>query len=226
MKNFDIIERYLNGEMSPEEKAGFEERLQQDPDFNAEYRKHLEVYDALKDKDVLKLREKLNKIVKESRKRKRGTSFGRNRLSLYWFTASAALILILFTLFLIFVINPEGKDRQFAQSESQVTSQSELPESYFELKELITRGEEADSWQPADSTIFSYGEPIVFRFASEADPSFVLEVYHSTGELIYKEGSGPGSTLSMIEPLKKGTYYYKVRSGDSLRYIGYFIINR
>jgi hypothetical protein len=220
MKYFDEIEKYLNGEMDAAARKNFEQRLRQDPELRDAYKNHLEVYDAIKDRDLIDFREKLEKIGKAQQKKGRGKGKPRNRMLLYWISGAAAMALLALVFYLVFGLRL-NHNKQFA-NEGDGTRDINLPESYFELKRMLTRGQ--GSWLPADSTIFSYGEKITFRFGVEPDSNLLVEIFKSPGARIYSEKTGSGPTISMMKPLEDGIYYYKVKRSDSLLYIGYFIV--
>jgi hypothetical protein len=64
-KEFDKIERYLSGELAPEERAAFERTLAQDADLALEVEKHRLEHDVMRALLVADLREKSVSWVKE-----------------------------------------------------------------------------------------------------------------------------------------------------------------
>lgn len=58
-EQFELIERYLNGELSTPELSAFESRLQADPLFNEEVKQHRAVHDLVIDQGLLELKAKM-----------------------------------------------------------------------------------------------------------------------------------------------------------------------
>ncbi len=60
---FDLIERYLNGEMPVKEQTEFEDLLRADKELMNEFLFRRKINEAISEDDIMKLREKLNEIV-------------------------------------------------------------------------------------------------------------------------------------------------------------------
>ena len=60
---FELTDKYLDAELSEDEVSDFEMQMQIDSDLADELSLHLDVKQALEEKDVINLREKLNQIV-------------------------------------------------------------------------------------------------------------------------------------------------------------------
>lgn len=62
-KKLELIERYLEGEMSVREQAEFENLLRSDPDLKKEYLLRKEIYEAVAEDDIINLRSNLDEII-------------------------------------------------------------------------------------------------------------------------------------------------------------------
>lgn len=65
METTRIIEHYLDGTLSVEERKNLEERSERDPEFNALVLLHKEVNESIKDRDLYTLKQLLEKIDKD-----------------------------------------------------------------------------------------------------------------------------------------------------------------
>lgn len=84
--NIDLFESYLNGELTENDKAEFEARLQEDPDFEASFQLFKDGIQAIKNAGF---RQDIRYVI-EGHKRKNTASTGG-----YWFGGIAASILVL-----------------------------------------------------------------------------------------------------------------------------------
>ena len=91
-KNFEIIEKYIDGELEGKELLNFKELLSTDPDIKRDYNLSLEINNSIIEDDVMALRETLNYMYTEESKVKRIPSVFTNR-RFYYAAASAALLI-------------------------------------------------------------------------------------------------------------------------------------
>ena len=71
MKNHNlIIEKFIENELDGEQLKWFQEQLRTNPHFVKQYKLHLEVNEAIKENNVMELREKLDKIYQAEIKKK------------------------------------------------------------------------------------------------------------------------------------------------------------
>ncbi len=85
---FERIERYMQGEMTEQEKSAFEAEIATNPDLQREMEKHKELVDALKDQEILDFRRKIQTI--EGKEKAQARSL-RKRLMRF----AAAIVLII-----------------------------------------------------------------------------------------------------------------------------------
>lgn len=94
MDKFEILERYILNELSPEERTEIEERLESDPDFQAQYEQMKDLIIAIESHS---LRESLKDrmIQPNSGEQVKNTPINTQRSKIYWILAAAASILII-----------------------------------------------------------------------------------------------------------------------------------
>ncbi len=107
---YELIEKYLNGELTGSELASFEESLLTDPNLQEEVALHKGLHDFISNEAEMKLRSQLAVADRESRKGK-VISFNMKFLAV-----AASIIVIFFTgYFLLNTKNNDGK-KLFAQN--------------------------------------------------------------------------------------------------------------
>jgi tetratricopeptide (TPR) repeat protein len=90
------IDEYLNGNLQEGAVASFEDELMMNPGLAAELSLNIEINDAVGEKDIMSLRERLQAISKEEREsgtEKRGFITSR-RKQIIWYAAASIILLI------------------------------------------------------------------------------------------------------------------------------------
>jgi len=91
MDNFEVIERYIDGELEGNELLNFEKLLSTNDEIKHNYNLSLEVNKSIEEDDVIALRETMNYMYNEETKVKRiPTVF--NKRKVYYAAASIALL--------------------------------------------------------------------------------------------------------------------------------------
>jgi tetratricopeptide (TPR) repeat protein len=122
LSDFDIIERYLEGELHGEELEEFESRIISDPEFASEVKLHRDLEDFLRKKsDYIKKREQLEKIYQEVIVQKRKTTEASDKpakshyIKLYYKIAAVIVLLIGVATLLFFILRPTKNEKLYAQ---------------------------------------------------------------------------------------------------------------
>ncbi len=111
---FELLERYIEGEVTPEEQKSIRQRIKNDPEFQKEYELRLGINNAIKEKNIMQLRYKLSMIHDQEIKESAGTVYQIFRRN--WHLAAASItILILVGSLLISNLNEQGPDNLFKQ---------------------------------------------------------------------------------------------------------------
>ncbi|MBI9053935.1 MAG: hypothetical protein JEY96_08975 [Bacteroidales bacterium] len=92
MDNFEVIEKYIDGELEGSELINFEKLLSTDDDIKHNYNLSLEINNSIKEDDVIALRETMNYMYneEETKVRRIPTVFAKRKV--YYAAASIALL--------------------------------------------------------------------------------------------------------------------------------------
>ncbi len=91
-RNFEIIEKYIDGDLEGQELLDFEKLLATDPDIKRDYQLSLEINNSVGEDDIIALRETIAYMYDEESKIKRLPNVFRKR-RFYYAAASVALLL-------------------------------------------------------------------------------------------------------------------------------------
>ncbi|HYG37972.1 MAG TPA: tetratricopeptide repeat protein, partial [Cytophagales bacterium] len=184
-KDIEIIERYLDEKLSPQELAEFQERLASDEEFEKSFQTYRVLIEGLKNSGRNTLRQKLKKLeasisVEESFDKKR---MGISLNSIYSYSA-AATILLLITFTFIFII-------RYNSSPTELFAENFEP--YPNVIAPTTRGEESGK-SPQEQAFYLYDSEQYEQAAvlfekilktEEKDPAVLLytaNAYLATGD--------------------------------------------
>jgi len=130
---FELIERYIDGDLNAEETKTVEQLIASDPDFKNEYNLRLNVNKAIGEKDIMELRYKLSMIHRQETSHSIGII--RHLFEKKWHLVAASItILAIIGSFLLNNLNNQGSDQLFEKyysSENAVftTRSGENPEN-------------------------------------------------------------------------------------------------
>ncbi len=112
---FELLEKYIEGEVTPDEKKSVRLLIKTDPEFQKEYKLRLGINNAIKEKNIMQLRYKLSMIHDQEITKNKGNVI-RHIFKRNWHLAAASItILILIGSFLISNLNAPGPDNLFKQ---------------------------------------------------------------------------------------------------------------
>ena len=135
--NLEYIDRFFNGELSPEETQHFEKRIIDDPEFADEVTFYLSARQILQEEVIKEKKERFRQLLKEDNTFSKNFQTGRVRkLWMYNVAAAAAVIVFAFFAWYLFF--------------SKASSPQQLADNYINgnLKTLsVTMGIEKDSIQ-------------------------------------------------------------------------------
>ena len=108
MKKVKIIENYLDGSLSPDERLEFEKMLVSEKNFSEEIKFHKEVNDAIRDEKLNEFRQLVHEMIHA--KTKTTSIFNSFSVKLIKFHVAASIILLLaFSLWKLLSIEPPEK---------------------------------------------------------------------------------------------------------------------
>lgn len=111
---FELLERYIEGDVTPEEAKLVEQLIKSDLAFKNEHNLRLEVNKAIQEKNIMRLRYKISMIHQQEIIQKTGSI--RQIIRKNWHLAAASVtILIILGCFLLNNINQPGSDVLFEQ---------------------------------------------------------------------------------------------------------------
>jgi hypothetical protein len=122
MDHFDLISRYLEGEMNEQERLAFEKKIKDNPELAKEIKLHRDIDDTIKDTKLLDFYEQLESIHKKLKKEgaleeTHDEKENHNRrLYLRWYNIAAAIIILLvISTVLYFTLRPPLNERLYSQ---------------------------------------------------------------------------------------------------------------
>ena len=111
-QQFELIERYIEGDLTVDEAKSVEHLIASDPDFKNEFNLRLDVNKAIGEKDIMELRYKLSMIHRQETAHSTGTV--RLLFEKKWHLVAASItILIVIGSFLLNNINNQGPNQLF-----------------------------------------------------------------------------------------------------------------
>jgi len=222
MENIEEIEKYIRGEMSAQEKKGFEARLQSDKRLQQDLQRHREVLESLGDEGLIDLIKKLEEIQKRYKDGNKGISRG-NRILLI--AASVTLFLAVGVITLVNIINTNPAEGDSEISVSDLKGKIyELPGSYSRLQEFVIRGTTFKMIRPPDSLVFSEGQEITFLWKYEGSNELNVVIKNYRDEVVYAGSSDRADWYIVREGLNRGIYYYTISENKDLLQLGVFFV--
>ena len=111
---FELLEKFIDGDTSSEEAESVMRLIASDPGFQKEYKLRVGVNEAIKEKDIMELRYKLNMIYRQEITH--GSGNIRHILQRNWHLAAASItILVIIGSFLLSHLNRLAPDKLFEQ---------------------------------------------------------------------------------------------------------------
>ena len=112
LEDLAYIKRYLDAQLSPEEQADFERRLQTDPDFAETTAFHKQLYAALKNKEA----DRLKGLLRAAEAVRPPDALPRRDMRWIWPAVAAAAVLVCFCIWFLRPSHSAGTDQAlFAQ---------------------------------------------------------------------------------------------------------------
>ncbi|WP_435624323.1 tetratricopeptide repeat protein [Flagellimonas sp.] len=106
---FDLLEDYLNGNLSKDEKLSFEEKLNADPSLKNELEKHKLLHEAMADFDAIDFRKRIQEV-------ERGFSVEQKKKRNKWLLRIAASLIIIAGVGIVWTINESSEDNLFKEN--------------------------------------------------------------------------------------------------------------
>lgn len=221
------IERYLNGGMEFEERSAFEAELQKNTDLKKAFDEHLEVYDALQDRDAIDLRLQLKDIHREYMSGKKGRIYPLRNKNLIWLAAIVVISLGIISLVIFYSLQGSvNRNIKLSVNREQMiaTKLYQLPHIYDEMLKYRFRSEELNLKTPEDSAIFMRRQDMVFTWELHSSFPVYLDIINRNGDLVYESLKPVTSPHIVYKNLSRGVYIYRFHSSSIALTYGIFYV--
>ena len=211
-KDIELIERFLDNELSEAELSSFMKRIDHDPEFARLIKLRTVLPSLLKDaNNYLNLREE----VKATLELQSGKQiFFHNPAQM----ALAAVILLLIATIVIFFVAKEHGILPFIKNDNLVKKNDTL---------IIQKKGGADFkaskdilYSPLNGTVFSTTDMIIFKWKPSHDSSFQFEIFPKGQTIpVFKKEIKPGQDSIVLIPgtIKPGAYQWYIGDKNSKR---------
>ncbi len=130
-KNIEIIEKFIANELDGEQLVWFQNQLRSNREFVKQYQLHIDINEAIKENDIVQLRDKLDSIYNQYIKDKKKVI----HFNLYNKLAIAASILIIIGITCIYLLTNKSLSNQ------------ELFAQYYEPYETVVNHRSGDDYE-------------------------------------------------------------------------------
>ncbi len=205
----DYLEKYFNGEMSPEEIEEFELRIREEPELEKAFHEYQQILDALSDKSIIELRSKLKKIREEEPGSGTFYRFLEGNQNLVWL-AALLLIVLSFTTVIVLLIKSYDQDLEYVAEYRQDDVQA-LINLNNELMKYKMRSHGQVILSPNDTnSIFVEGD-INFEWAVDSTYNLLLDVIRKDGRVVFVSPRPLESPYVFRMDLDEGIYVFRFR---------------
>ena len=222
MKNLDIdidlIEKYLEGSLSKNEEAAFQERLANDVGFADTFTERKQLQEAFIEASM---RSEIKKSIRSAIAKESHRTITNRRV---WLTAAAVVLLAAVASVLMYNSSGRMPEKQYAKEQTspekgdKEATQKKLNsmEEYSNM-DVLVRKESVDDFFPDESTVLKPTDTIIFKWPSSLNERY-LTIYNSKGELVRKATIRKKAKEYTLLPgvLKPGVYYWKFMNDSAL----------
>jgi hypothetical protein len=220
--DFNLFEKYYNGEMTPEEKSGFEKSLAADPILNASFKEYVSIYDALKDKDSLDLRTKLKEIREEEEQRRKTTDFFGYGYNWLWMAALITIIISITVITsLLITWRPKADQVAFANLHIEAPKPSNLER---ELSRFAQRNSDFKILLPKEAVIQRDKAPITFSWTISLEDPLIFELIDWDGNIVFSSVGPVTSPYTISGHLPGGAMVFRFRTTTEAYSIGFLYL--
>lgn len=221
-KYLKLFERYHNGEMEEPEKEKFQSQLQIDLEMANDFREYLSIYEALKDRETLELRSKLNEIKDEFRQSRKKDRFMNDKTN--WLLVAALFILIagitLITSF--FVLTLKEQKKYVASVEAGFFKEYVALDA--ELSRFDQRNVGFTLLEPESPFSLDRNKPLKLSWTVNSDDPLILELINWDGKIIFSSKGNVKSPYVIKRPLPAGIFIYRFRTSTQAYGLGFLFL--
>ncbi|MBP6870887.1 MAG: hypothetical protein KBC43_02665 [Bacteroidales bacterium] len=221
-KYLKLFERYYNGEMEEPEKEMFQSQLQNDHEMADAYREYLSIYEALKDKETLEFRTKLNEIRDEFRHNRKKDRFMNDKTN--WLLVAALFILIagITVITSFFVLTLKEQKKYVASVEAEFFKEYVALDA--ELMRFDQRNVDFKLLEPASPFSIDRNKPLQLSWTANSDDPLIMELINWDGRIIYSSRGTVKSPYVIKGPLPAGIFVYRFRTSTQAYGLGFLFL--
>lgn len=209
-KHLKLIEKYYNGEMSPEEKETFELNRKNDPSLDQAFIEYGQILEALKDMEVIELRKKLNELRAEGKSPGNIISFLRGDNNWIWLAALLILIVAM-TVLLSYVTREMPKPEIHYLTEVMIPDSGATDKLSLELRKFSTRNNGMKLEVLTRGQGFFWRENINFYWTVDSTYNLLLDVLNQEGNIVFVSHQPLESPYVFKRRLRDGSYIFRFR---------------
>jgi hypothetical protein len=203
----DLIEGFLDGSLSNEQNAFFDERVKSDKAFvEALAHRQLLQKSYIEATKRIELKNHIRSIISDEKRK------AANQRT-FWLIAASITILVGIGSFLIFkpkqTLNNIAKQDSLPQEDQLVSPNKTNIVEFGTLDTLHQQNEDIKTLLPAEGAVFSQTDTILFS-RQNVDVNEMLTITDKTGSVIFKTTIQSGTAKCKVLPfaLKPGTYIW------------------
>lgn len=225
--DLDLVLRYVENELTTAGKEEFEAKMGSDPGLKELVERVRSIQEDLRDTESLRLRMKLDKIMKSNPKLKKGRLKPSRGLQ-HFLMAAILVALVGFSALIYMSISAyfrmddvdrgPGRFNIFRQDVNYITP------VYREMLRYETRSDQFRLTEPVDSAIFTVKSDIIFRWETEIPDPMYLEVMNRHGKIVYAPRDPVTSPCLMLQRQSRGAYIYRFRTDSIAVHYGVMFI--
>jgi hypothetical protein len=221
-KQIRSVIRYLGNEMTDDERAAFEKKMERDRRLEAFCKAAREINMGLADADSLDFRQQLAQIMKEKNPGRRRRFF-RPSAQVIWL---AAIFIALLGILSVVYMSSRAYFRFYNDKEStggySIFRRDifHLPAVYSDLIKYQVRNERFTMQEPLPNERFTTSSDIIFRWVTDLDQDIYFEILNRRGKVVYSANKPVTSPYLVLRRLHKGVYIYRFRHEESAIHYG------
>ncbi|MEM9075565.1 MAG: tetratricopeptide repeat protein [Bacteroidota bacterium] len=185
---FELLEDYLNGKLSKEEKIAFDKKLNADPNLKKELEKHKLLHEAMADFDAIDFRKRIQEVEKD-------VSFKQNKKRNQGFFRIAASLAILIGLGIIWTTYEPSRDNLFEEYYSAYPMEDIKRGSQEQIPQQVLNDYSSKKY----GEVISYFELLVQKYPEDD----IIKMYLGTS---YLEENRTKEALSVFKTIDDNAY--------------------
>jgi hypothetical protein len=209
-RHLKLLEKFYNGEMSPEEISAFELNRKNDPELERAFIEYQQILESLKDTELLSLRKKLNEIREEGSRPGDIISFFRGDNNWVWLAALLTIIVAI-TFVINLLVQEVRQTEPAALSEVIMPDSSAIDKLSVELRKYSMRKHGMEMQVPTVTAGLFRRENILFSWTVDSTYNLLLDVIDKEGNVVFVSYRPIESPYVFKRRMKSGSYIFRFR---------------